>query len=1020
MENSFIKIVVLAIGVMFALILFSSCSEEKAASPKENPAWVNKTNLVNENKLEAKQIILSSRGGVAAVFNRSETGCKWTQYKDLSAKRSWNIGGDQLTIAMQDGKIAAVGQTGFEHLSTGEGEAGQQVILLTKLAEVGIEVKRIFSFADDGRTLRMKTWIRSTGEPVAIRRVGLMEISVEGENLHLMGNKLESFPVFGDHIWAGVEHYSAFCETNGTSMSIYRYFYEKLGNEWTEVPSSVFGSASEEDLYKWEKKGVRRAFLHYLDTIRIKLHDIEVHTNNWWTAPCPFDEKFVLKNYADLKKGLYDTTGFFFDSAALDLGWSDPHSIWEVDTKRFPNKLHKISDTLSKLDCKLGIWVSPGSSYPPGLDNKWLKESGYDVIPNDNNAIANVTACFAIGNKYQREFRDNVCKLARDYNLGHIKFDYLTQTCDVKEHGHPIGEESFRFMVDGMADVIDALRKIRPDIVTEPIAVCGYPPSPWWLTKIQITAASHGDDVPQGQSPCPEWIQSLITARDVHYTGGREKWIMPSDALESFDIVIQYDHDIEDLCVIDIGRGRWFIATYINPEFMNKKKWAFFTDLMKWARYNRENLRNAEIIGGRPVKREPYGYAFYDNPKRQLYCVRNPWIESALITLPELPGKKPMREVRTLYPRREVLARVAPDGQIPAIELAPYEMLFIEVVPTEDITPMNAQIQRLKTEVSCALTADPKIEKLLFGNTTADVNTAFQTVEAPELKEALGLSVGGKVDIQKVKNAELCVLVEGQPNVAYSRCVITVDGKCINPRISATKGAFEAASIPQVEHWKWFIVPVESGKHSVTIEAVTPLEKASFGVYLRGRTDAQSLAASFGSGPEFPLYNPDSRAWSKTVLPLTEYNRNSAPQRFVSRTVTSIDGVYLDSLKWTEATSGNAPVQCKKSNAGNPIYLSGQEFYRGFGTYAYSRIAFDVPEGFSKFAATIGCGLEGYYSGKAVFVVEGDGKELYRSPLLRLAHGGIDIELPIKGVKKLVLIVDEGDYAIWAGARLLR
>jgi hypothetical protein len=119
-------------------------------------------------------------------------------------------------------------------------------------------------------------------------------------------------------------------------------------------------------------------------------------------------------------------------------------------------------------------------------------------------------------------------------------------------------------------------------------------------------------------------------------------------------------------------------------------------------------------------------------------------------------------------------------------------------------------------------------------------------------------------------------------------------------------------------------------------------------------------------------------------------------------------------------------VQRRKSSGGNPIYLGGRKFERGLGAQASSRVSFDLPDGFKTFNATIGCSVEGYYDGRVVFVVKGGDRELYRSGIMRLAHGGRDIEIPIHGVKNLVLIVEDGGngigshHALWAGARLLR
>ena len=64
----------------------------------------------------------------------------------------------------------------------------------------------------------------------------------------------------------------------------------------------VFGSASDQDFAVAEGEGLRRAFIRYLDTVRIKPNDMHNHYNDWWTAPQPSSEAFVLANINELKK----------------------------------------------------------------------------------------------------------------------------------------------------------------------------------------------------------------------------------------------------------------------------------------------------------------------------------------------------------------------------------------------------------------------------------------------------------------------------------------------------------------------------------------------------------------------------------------------------------------------------------------------------------------------------------------------------------------------------------------------
>jgi hypothetical protein len=108
-----------------------------------------------------------------------------------------------------------------------------------------------------------------------------------------------------------------------------------------------------------------------------------------------------------------------------------------------------------------------------------------------------------------------------------------------------------------------------------------------------------------------------------------------------------------------------------------------------------------------------------------------------------------------------------------------------------------------------------------------------------------------------------------------------------------------------------------------------------------------------------------------------------------------------------------------------PLTLGGKTYLRGIGAHAASRIAYELPPGFSTFAATIGKDQE-VAGGSVVFAVEADGKEVFRSAVFRNDTPPQQISIAIVGAKRLTLIVDEAgdnngaDHADWADARLLR
>jgi hypothetical protein len=142
--------------------------------------------------------------------------------------------------------------------------------------------------------------------------------------------------------------------------------------------------------------------------------------------------------------------------------------------------------------------------------------------------------------------------------------------------------------------------------------------------------------------------------------------------------------------------------------------------------------------------------------------------------------------------------------------------------------------------------------------------------------------------------------------------------------------------------------------------------------------------------------------------------------------------IYLSQLQPSQVKEETilAPQQRYRMNLncqGNRIAVAGNLYAWGIGVHANSSLTFDVGGNWSVFESVIGIDDQVGAGGSVVFRVSGDGKQLYKSPVLRgAAPAPTVINVPIKGVKKLILTVeatedlDLGDVANWAGARLVR
>ncbi len=121
------------------------------------------------------------------------------------------------------------------------------------------------------------------------------------------------------------------------------------------------------------------------------------------------------------------------------------------------------------------------------------------------------------------------------------------------------------------------------------------------------------------------------------------------------------------------------------------------------------------------------------------------------------------------------------------------------------------------------------------------------------------------------------------------------------------------------------------------------------------------------------------------------------------------------------------PFRMDHSSQGDAISIAGKRYPWGIGVHADSRLAFDLGKRFQQFRADIGIATRIGDRGSVVFEVLGDGKSLYRSPVVTgKLPKPIEVQVSVVGVQQLTLQVtnagdlDLGDAANWGSARVIR
>jgi hypothetical protein len=122
------------------------------------------------------------------------------------------------------------------------------------------------------------------------------------------------------------------------------------------------------------------------------------------------------------------------------------------------------------------------------------------------------------------------------------------------------------------------------------------------------------------------------------------------------------------------------------------------------------------------------------------------------------------------------------------------------------------------------------------------------------------------------------------------------------------------------------------------------------------------------------------------------------------------------------------PFRRNSNSLGESMDIGGFVYQKGVGVHAMSRLTYRLGGKFKVFKADVGIDGRLETAGRVVFAVLGDGKELYRSPVVqgRCSGGGLAIDLPVEGVNEMTLYVDptedldQSDVANWGAARVLR
>lgn len=135
--------------------------------------------------------------------------------------------------------------------------------------------------------------------------------------------------------------------------------------------------------------------------------------------------------------------------------------------------------------------------------------------------------------------------------------------------------------------------------------------------------------------------------------------------------------------------------------------------------------------------------------------------------------------------------------------------------------------------------------------------------------------------------------------------------------------------------------------------------------------------------------------------------------------------IQLGSLDLSLMRQGSLKPQVDRSVRQTSITLKGRTFEHGVGTHAVSTFWVDLGGNTESFKSFVGVDDAAQGPGSVAFRVYGDGRKLYDSGVMRSGAAPKEIDLPLTGVKSLLLRVDSADngihydHADWADAQFV-
>lgn len=601
-------------------------------------------------------------------------------------------------------------------------------------------------------------------------------------------------PVFGPGIFMGVEFPAAINKVlDNDVVGLGAYIQKSLSGSWIDTRTAVIGVSAEDN--------VEEAFMSYIKDIRNSPAKPRIVYNTWYDIQ-DMNETNMLQRVVDFKTYFKDPFNFNPDIFLLDDGWDNTHSLWEIDSVKFPHGFTSIVENLQSLGINFGLWVSPFGGYDIHQKERIsaARKNGYEITDHDQYCIA--------GKKYREAFKKCFVNYVKQYKIKFFKLDGILNICNRSDHGHLPGQPSRAALTDAYLEIMHALKEADPEVCLN--ITSGFWLSPWWLQYVDMGYPGGFDWWYTRAVPSISKRDASTVFRDKvlydKFTG--HQYMYPVSDLMLIGLIKGqlnmlggYQETLREWCnevTLMLMRGYFCWELYITPSILSYDERSFMVKALQWGKENADLLSNTKLFLGDPYKREISGYA-HCKDDYGVIGLRNPFIDSqiALIPLDHSIGlnSKPSEKflIKQLYPYSYLLPGIYSTGDRVNIPVDGYETKVLEIIPSVK----DFSITCKSSEVSAA---QFKINKINFN-------------ETDEFNSENGFQITS--DIFLPESADLFVLVEGEKSAESIDIDVVNNGSLLNYTVERDSISFGSILKGDQRDWRWQIYSLSPGQQQI-------------------------------------------------------------------------------------------------------------------------------------------------------------------------------------------------------------